>query len=183
MGKLPAQSRNEAVRLAQHAETAGVLNQEEANPRWLPGPRRVAECLRSVSSPHRMHTDEQRSFFALAESLLLTDQNPTGTVLFIQSQICCCYDVDVDEQRLSLERRIRSARQLAHSRPADIGDAAAQQQQQQQQQLLAALETELADLGAGAAAPAAKVSICILYGSLCSSYLHTSRTTSSAKAV
>lgn len=96
-----------------------------------------------------MHTDQQRSFFALAESLLLTEENANGSVLFVQSQVCCCYEVDIDEQRLSLQRRLHTAKQTTN--------AAQSPAREEHEQLVASLEKQLSDLDAQAPAPAAKV--------------------------
>jgi hypothetical protein len=122
-----------------------------------------------------MHADEQQSFFALADSLLLTNDNPEGTILFSQSQVCCCYSVDVDEQKLSLQRRIRNAEQLARSlatsaHRVEVDDASPQHLQQQlleAQQLVESLTKELAALVAAQPADAG-VKVChdVVCGSL-----------------
>src|SRR5690606_30967549 len=92
--------------MAEMSASTGVRNTTAANPRWLPDAERVRNVLRSTTTAHRLHADEQRSLLELLDKYELNDKDE-GCVIFSQPQQCHCHEVDVEEQRLALQRQKR----------------------------------------------------------------------------
>lgn len=162
------------------SEGSGVLQKACANPRWLPDVERIRRRLRKVSTPHRLDPSQQQSLLKLLEQNEVTANNDNGCVLFVQTQVCHCHEVDLEEERLALERQLRNAKraierlsQAVHnaekSLETDTCDAAASTLASSQRDLDEAVKCEadlskqLANLNAPQVGAAAGAACCRCY--------------------
>jgi hypothetical protein len=110
LDRIPPETKAEAARMRIASEGSGVLQKACANARWLPDVERIRRRLRKVSTPHRLDPSQQQSLLKLLEQNEVTANNDNGCVLFVQTQVCHCHEVDLEEERLALERQLRNAK-------------------------------------------------------------------------
>lgn len=173
LSQLPSETLAEAKRMAAASTSSGVLNTSTANPRWLPDAERVRKVLRSATTAHRLHADEQRSLLELLDKYEI-DANDNGSVIFSQPQQCYCYEVDVEEQRLALQRRrtkVNRDIELLTIQQRALGAAAAQEVSARlklAQDALADIDRDLAALGDEVRFAHEYFTVCLTYLLVCS---------------